>query len=134
MKVGVDLDGIISRAGLYNPSLRLPSWLFIFLVPLVLLMTPNKRVIAGLKEIENSGHQIIIISARPSWMTELSERWLKRHGVPYNEIFCVGFGKGTKLRKLETIKREKIELFFDDNDRIVEFLNQNFIGATTNFL
>jgi len=134
LKVGVDLDGIISRAGLYNPSLRLPSWLFIFLVPLVLLMTPNKRVIAGLKEIENSGHQIIIISARPSWMTELSERWLKRHGVPYNEIFCVGFGKGTKLRKLETIKREKIELFFDDNDRIVEFLNQNFIGATTNFL
>jgi len=97
-------------------------------------MTPNKRVVAGLKEIENSGHQIIIISARPSWMTELSERWLKRHGVPYNEIFCVGFGKGTKLRKLETIKREKIELFFDDNDRIVEFLNQNFIGATTNFL
>ncbi|MDP1538494.1 MAG: hypothetical protein Q8M00_00480 [bacterium] len=130
MIVGIDLDGTISKAGFYNPSLRLPWWLFVVLVPLVLLIVPDKKAVGKLKEMKIRGHRIIIISARPPWATAITIKWLKFHKVPLDEVFCIGFGKGTRNRKLEVIKREKIECFFDDNKKLVDFLNRNSVMAT----
>ena len=133
MKIGVDLDGTISRLGLYNPSLRLPGWLFFLLFPLVVLISPNKKRIEKLRELKNKGDEIIVISARPAGVAGLTESWLKFHKVPFDKLFCVGFGKGTKQRKLEVIKKEGVGWFFDDDKRLVEFFNQNSIKTTTNF-
>ena len=127
--IGVDLDGTISKAKLYNPSLRLPWWFFIFLIPTILLIKPNKEAVEKIKEMKGRGHLIIIVSARPPWTTIITTRWLRLYRVPFDKIFCVGFGKGTKKRKLEVIKKEKIEYFFDDNKRMVEFLNHNSVEA-----
>jgi len=38
-------------------------------------------------------------------------------------------GEGVERRKLEVIKQEGIEKYFDDDERIVEFLRENDIGA-----
>lgn len=130
MLIGVDLDGTISKAKLYNPSLKLPWWLFIFLIPTILLIKPNKEAFEKIKEMKGWGHLIIIVSARPPWATIITTRWLRFHQVPFDKIFCVGFGKGIENRKLEVIKKEKIEYFFDDDKSTVEFLNHNSVEAT----
>lgn len=129
MKIGVDLDGTISKLGFYNPSMRLPWGLFIVLVPLVLLIFPRKKALDKLKELKILGHRIIIISARPPWAAAITTKWLKFHKVPFDEVFCVGFGKGTRDRKLEVIKKQEIHFFFEDDAAMVNFLNKNFVVA-----
>jgi hypothetical protein len=127
--IGVDLDGTLSGAGLWNPSLTLPWWLFIFLVPMVFFMRPDAKAVRKINEMKDRGHKVIIISARPPWARAMTIRWLRLYRVPFDEVFCVGFGKGTGKRKLELIKREKIMHFFDDSRKIVEFLNHNSVEA-----
>jgi uncharacterized HAD superfamily protein len=127
--IGVDLDGTVSRIGFWNPSLKLPWWLFVFLLPITMLMKPDKGAARKIKEMKSQGHKIMIVSARPPWMTALTSWWLRFHRVPFDEVFCVGFGKGTGKRKLEVIKKEGIEYFFDDSKRMVGFLNHNSVGA-----
>lgn len=131
MKIGIDLDGTISQLALYNPSLELPWWLFVFLLPLVPLARPNRVVVERLREIERCGDEVIIVSARPPWITSLTKKWLRLHGIPFTRIFCVGFGKGTWRRKLEVIKKEGIERFFDNDERLVRLLNGQSVKATT---
>ena len=129
MKIGYDLDGTVSSSTLYNPSIRLPWWLFFSLSPAFLLSRPNKKAVKTLWEARERGDEIIIISARPPQFAALTKKWLQLYKIPYHNIFCVGFGKGTKQRKLEVIQKEKIQVFFDDDKRVVSFLKQNFIKA-----
>jgi uncharacterized HAD superfamily protein len=124
MKIGIDLDGVITPIGLINPSLNLPRWLYIFVVPIILLMIPDKK--EELKRIATN-HEIIIISARPKWSQKLTEKWLRYHKIPFDKIYCVGFGKGTKQRKLKIIEKEGIKFFVDNDSRITKFLNGNSI-------
>jgi hypothetical protein len=130
MKIGIDLDGVITPIGLINPSLKLPHWLYIFIVPIMLSMVPDKK--EELKKIA-ANHEIIIISARPGWSQKLTEWWLKYHGLPFSKLYCLGFGKGTKERKLKLIKKEKIQIFVDNDRKIINFLNGNSINAFSQF-
>jgi hypothetical protein len=130
MKIGIDLDGVITPIGLINPSLKLPRWLYIFLVPIILLMVPDKK--EELKKIAKN-HEIIIISARPEWSQNLTEKWLRYHKISFKKLYCIGFGKGTKERKLKLIKKEKIQIFVDDDRKIINFLNGNSINAFSEF-
>jgi uncharacterized HAD superfamily protein len=127
--VGVDLDGVISKAGLYNPSLRLPWWLFLFLIPLISFVAPNKKTLDELRRLRRNGDKIIIISARPTQVTNLTRSWLEFHQVPFSKLFCVGFGKGTKQRKLDIIRKEGVQLFIDNDKKLLAFLNQNSVRA-----
>lgn len=129
MIVGVDLDGIITKQGLYNPRLRLPWWLFLLLIPLISFVAPNKKTLEMLRGLKSNGDKIVIISARPEQVVGLTKRWLELHQVPFSKLFCVGFGKGTKLRKLEVIRKEGVELFIDDDEETLSFLNQNSVKA-----
>jgi len=82
---------------------------------------------------KSRGQQVVIVSARPPWARALTVWWLRFHQIPFDKIFCVGFGKGTKQRKLDVIEKEGIDHFFDDNKRLVNFLNQHSIKATSIF-
>jgi hypothetical protein len=126
MKIGIDLDGVITSIGFINPSLKLPRWLYIFLVPIILLMIPDKK-----EELERvaANHEIIIISARPKWSQNLTESWLRYHKISFKKLYCVGFGKGTKQRKLKVIEKEGIEFFVDNDSRVTKFLNGNSVKA-----
>jgi uncharacterized HAD superfamily protein len=125
MKIGVDLDGVITPVGFINPSVRLPQWLYILFIPIILLILPTKR--KELRKIKVQGHTIIIISARPKWCENLTRIWLKYHWVSFTKIYCVGFGKGTKQRKLQIIEKEEIEIFIDNDRKIKKFLQKNSI-------
>lgn len=130
LKIGIDLDGVITPIGLINPSVKMPRWLYIFIVPVILWMVANEK--EELKKIA-ANHQIIIVSARPAWCKKLTAQWLKYHQIPFDKLYCVGFGKGTKQRKLRVIKKEKIEVFIDDNRRVTDFLKGNSINAVSDF-
>ena len=130
MKIGIDLDGVITPIGLINPSVKLPRWLYIFIVPIILLIVPNKK--EELKKIA-ANHEIIIISARPDWSKNLTEKWLRYHQIPFSKVYCVGFGKGTRQRKLKVIKKESVELFIEDDNKTRRFLNGNSVKVISEF-
>lgn len=130
MKIfGIDLDGSVTKAGFYNPSVRLPWWLFFVLLPLVLLQKPRRTIVEKLRVLQEKGCKIIIVTARPAQLAALTKFQLLFHNVPFDAVFCVGFGKGTKKRKLEVIKREGIEMFVDDNEKCLRFLRKHSVNA-----
>ena len=90
-------------------------------------------MVQKLQEFAEAGYKIVIISARPAWAHKITEVWLSMHKIPFTKIFCVGFGKGTKQRKLNIIEKEGIDQFFDDNERLVNFLTQHSVKATNIF-
>jgi uncharacterized HAD superfamily protein len=128
--IGVDLDGVITPLGLWNPSIRLHWSFFLILVPLVFFLKPSKTTVEELRNIQKEGLTIIIVSARPRQVKSLTEMYLRFHKVPFEKVVCIGPGKGTKERKLETAKNENVVIFVDDNGRIVSFFLENGVKAT----
>lgn len=72
---------------------------------------------------------ICFVSARHGFLYEMTERQIKESRAPMDKLICVGAGKGTKQRKLEAIRKNRIDLFFDDNRKVVTFLRENGANA-----
>lgn len=125
LKIGVDLDGVITPFKFINPSIKLPQVIYILLAPISLLVPPANK--AALQQLKKQGHVIIIVSARPWWFHRITESWLKLHKVTFDKLYCIGFGKGTKRRKLKIIEKEHIEIFIEDDKRIRDFLAQSSV-------
>jgi hypothetical protein len=126
MKIGTDLDGILLTFKFLNPSIKLPQWSYLPFAFLSFLLPPNfakKRILQSLSE----SNEIIIVSARPKWFEFPTKLWLKFWGIPVDRVYCVGFGKGTKERKLKIIKDEGIDIYIEDDKRIIQFLNKHSI-------
>jgi len=127
LKIGVDLDGVITPFKFINPSIKLPQFPYLFLAPLSLIVPPSNKIVKALQKLKSQNHIIIIISARPWWFQQITEFWLKLHKIPFDKVYCVGFGKGTKKRKLLIAKREKIDIFVEDDQKIRNFIQKNCI-------
>ena len=82
-------------------------------------------------EILRKERDIIIVSARPKQLEGLTRRWLRYHKIPFSNLFCVGLEKGVSQRKLEVINQMGIKRFIDSDEKIVNFLRENFINAST---
>ncbi|MFH1671290.1 MAG: hypothetical protein ABH889_00730 [Candidatus Portnoybacteria bacterium] len=95
-------------------------------------MKPDKMVVEKLQTLKNRDCEVIIVTARPIQLAWLTKFWLMFHCIPFDKLFCVGFGKGTKERKLKVIKKEKIEMFIDDNEKLTGFLRNNLVDAVNN--
>jgi uncharacterized HAD superfamily protein len=129
LRVGVDLDGTITRKTFLNPQIWLPQLLFFVLIPHFLTVTPNETIVNMLKGMTDNRTKVVIVSARPPWAAKMTRWWLKKHQVPFSKLICVGFGKGTAQRKLEVIRKKNLKLFFDDEKRTVDFLTHNLVRA-----
>ena len=125
MRISFDLDGTLVRIKIINPSIKLPSFLFILLVPFILLAKPNKKIAEELRVLRRGGFIIVVISARPAWAKSLTVWWLNRYQIPFDEVFLVGFGRGTADRKLKIAIRARIDLAFDDNCQVQNILNSS---------
>jgi len=121
--IGTDLDGVITSVGLYSPETKLPWWCAVWLI----FVPPNRKMVETLKRWRREGNEIIIVSARPKRLTNLTRWWLKRYRVPFNQLYIVGTGIGVKQRKLKIIQNTEIELFIDDDPKIVDFLRKAHI-------
>ena len=125
MRVGFDLDGVLTRSRRYNPDIKLPWPFFLGLI----FVKPNKKIT------ENLDERDIIISARPRQLKRLTELWLRVHKIPCHNLFCVGLGKDAKKRKLRVIEgvikqmKMKVEEVIDDDQPTVEYLKEHGINA-----
>ena len=99
------------------------------LVPVILWLKPDEATIEKLQILKNQGCEIIIITARPIQLEGLTKKWFMSRYVPFDKLFCVGFGKGTKERKLKIIKDENIVIFIDGNKSCRDFLKKNSVNA-----
>lgn len=72
----------------------------------------------ALEQLKTAGNKIIIITARYDCDSDtekgrekrrISEEWLKKHGIQYDEIYYVG-----RLSKVQMILDKKIDIFIDD--------------------
>lgn len=132
MVIGIDLDGTITKIGFYNPNIKLPWWLFYPLVPFVLSLKPDELVVKKLRTLRDKGYEIIIVTARPTQLTQKTKQWLISHHIPFDNLFCIGFGKGTKERKLKIINSKNISVFVDDDRNFRNFLKNNSVNAIAN--
>ncbi|MCU7556855.1 hypothetical protein RW115_02505 [Macrococcus capreoli] len=61
-------------------------------------------------------YQLIFISARHTYLNDLTIEWFKTHQVPYHQIELTG-----SHDKIETAKRLKVDAFFEDKlDNAIE--------------
>lgn len=129
--IGIDLDGPISPIGFYNPSIRLPWPLFFLLVPIIIFLKPDPQVVKKMQVLKDQGCILAIVSATPKQFRWFRRLLLKLHHIPFDSLDCVDGGKGTKERKLKVIKEKKIEVFIDDDIRILNFLQSNSVKAVS---
>ena len=47
---------------------------------------PNEDIIEKMSELKKSGHIVIIYTARSSLHKEITQKWLAKHNVPYNQL------------------------------------------------
>lgn len=143
MRIGIDIDDTISNSRDYVISLKkkyLPQYNPYEMLPddvfneFIHKYDPDIHRNASLKEgvveaityLKNQGHTIYIMTARGNYSDssyEDSEFYLKKHNIPYDKLIC---NIGTKV---EAIKREKIDLFIDDNTNICHELKKNGISV-----
>jgi len=89
----------------------------------------DREVIVDPSAFAADDDKIIIICDRPTIYRDVTEEWLKEHGITY-PVFFVG-NKHTELlprhsamKKASIIKEHNIEVFFDDNKEAVEILRE----------
>ncbi len=121
---GCDIDGVLVPVPL-KCRLNLPWWFFIFLY----FIKPNQVMVQMLKKWKADQDQIILISARPPKLRKLTEKQLKKHFIPYDQLFLVGLKKGVRHRKLEVIKEQKPKMFIEDNREIIDHLTLNGVNV-----
>ena len=76
-----------------------------------------------INHLKNNNCNIYIITGRNENKREVTENWLKKHNICYDNIIF------DDKYKLETCKNLKINYFFDDSLKVVKLLNVNNIKA-----
>ncbi len=125
MIIGVDLDGVLTNVGLYNTETKLPWWCAIWLI----FVRPNKKMAEIVRSWRKKGNEIIIVSARPKQLEAITRWYLKKHQIPFSQLFLVGKGRGVAERKFEIIQKMGIEYFVDDDPQTVNFLRGFGVNA-----
>jgi len=118
--LGIDLDNTLT----FRVHNLRPWWCFVLLLPLLMVLPPNKPMINVLREFRKSGGKIVIVSSRPRFFIKLSKLWLDHYKVPYHKIRCVGFIYRNQ-RKLQAIREESIKCFIDDDPTMITFVKKN---------
>lgn len=130
--VGTDFDGTISSplSRLLGVSMRLANfrlpvpWFFFFLQFHLLWPKPNRAMVEELRRRKKGGDEIIIVTARPWQASGLTKRWLKKHKVPFDQLFCIGSGSRMMERKLSIVQKEGVVVFYDDDLKTRKFLEK----------
>ena len=146
MRIGVDIDGVISDS--------YPVWLqelnrhygknitvledyemhLVFDVPwddmnqffvqntekLLTMPKPIPGAIAGIETLINEGHEVIYLTARTPEEEEVTLRWFAQYAVPYERILFTGFQS-----KADLAKKWSMEAFIEDY-----LVNARAIAAT----
>lgn len=97
---------------------------------------PNDLVVDATKFSQYAGHKVLVVTARPARYAQLTADWLKRHGVPFNELHTRAdkdFRPDTLVKQdiLNTLQ-EKFTIIhaYDDNPAVLQVWRDNNIPVT----
>jgi uncharacterized HAD superfamily protein len=119
--IGFDIDGTLT---FWEGGSWLVKFIPTFFLNLLIFSFPRKKVIKELKKLKRNGNKIILISNRPKNLRTITLFWLWYWRVPYDEVVLVG-QKNKKVTKANHITQKKIEVFYDNSQKIVKYLKTN---------
>ena len=91
---------------------------------------PVPEVAAKVRQLSQD-HTIILVSGRPDDYRAVTEEWLKKHKIPYQELYMRKSGDFrpddiVKQEILKThLKKEEIKLVIDDRPRVIRMWRAN---------
>ncbi len=110
-----DLDGTITTHGGYGVSeLRLP-WIFFWIILRLYNPPINKKIVALINSIKKEGGTVVIITSRPKELRKITETYLGRRKIIFDDIFFLGTGPGFSERKVEKLKEIGALFFYENN-------------------
>lgn len=97
---------------------------------------PNLHVLEMAKDLEGTDVKVVIVTAREERYRALTERWLNKHGVEYDELITRPYGDQrpdyeTKKEILDKLsKHYRIVHAVDDNPNVLQLWRENDIAIT----
>lgn len=91
---------------------------------------PIPEVAAKVRQLSQH-HTIILVSGRPDDYRPMTEDWLKKHKIPYQQLFMRQSGdfRPDDIVKQEILhkhlKKEEIKLVIDDRPRVIRMWREN---------
>jgi phosphatidate phosphatase APP1 len=91
---------------------------------------PIPEVAARVRQL-NQNHTIILVSGRPEEYRTQTEQWLKKHQIPYQQLYMRQSGdfRPDDVVKQEILdkhlKKEDIKLVIDDRPRVIRMWREN---------
>jgi uncharacterized protein len=84
---------------------------------------PFPNAVETLQELDESGHEIYYITARPKEHGERTKEWMKERGFPVrDDRFFYGM---QDHEKVQIIKELKLDYYFDDKAEVLDTLSQD---------
>ena len=120
--IGFDIDGTLT---FWEGGSKLVRFIPNFFLNLLVFSFPRKRIIKKLRNFKGKGSKIILISSRPKSLKMITIIWLNFWQVPYDELTFVG-GKNRAVAKAKCIKEKRIEIFYDNSQKIIKYLQASF--------
>lgn len=147
MKIGFDLDGVLVDGPPLAPSLlleylykgirqkklhyRIPKTRIEILIRYIshypIFRPPISANITKLVEMTNSGeHELYLVTSRYSFLKDQTTRLLKLYGLDhlFKQIYLNLENEQPHLFKLKTLERLKLDIFYDDDERLLHFLRE----------
>ncbi len=124
--IAVDMDGFLTKIGVKG-NIRFPNLAYSTVLK---ILSPKPRIknIERVRRWKNIGFEIVIVSARPERVRDITEKWLKKHNLEVDEIILVGPGN-VKEKKLNALEKIKPEAYHDDDSSTVNYLKKRGICA-----
>lgn len=91
----------------------------------------DKRVTYFIRYLARQGIKVYIITGNTQAYQKTLEKWLKKNGAIYDELYCYHSGCGLTIAqwKAKMAERLKIDYFIEDMPQIVNYLCSRQIKA-----
>ena len=119
MNIGVDFDGVICEA---QPPIKFP-----FLWQQVRYNKSFKKTVKPYLLNEFNRDEVVCITGRTEFYRNITEEWAKKHNLNI-KIHYMPYSRTTKNMikwKTEMIEKLNIDVFYEDDNRIIKGLRKN---------
>ncbi len=117
-------NGIVKKIGKWIAKSKIP-WPIIMTGLLIINQRLDRKTAAILNLLHFSGRQVDVLSTRPEQAERYTEKCLKRQGVVFNSVKCVG----SVEKKIEIIRSIGPDLIIDDDEEVVKICRQEGYNA-----
>jgi len=118
-----DLDGTLANVDHRTHLVRRPKPEWDEFFKALVQDTPNQWCVDLLNGMRQ-GFNIIILSGRPNEYFVDTKQWLIRHGIYFDELYCIGDKKNPdhelKRKWIQEINRDEVTFVVDDRQKVVD--------------